>query len=164
MSVQIEDTVERLVEKLAAEMPSRLDAIAAEAADGILLEHPTAYSLGSTPEMRFPHVAVLPTGTENTTDSGGRLHFNHLVAVACWCSDPDPEALCRKLVRYQRAAREVALRGRRPSQAEFGGGGYGLQHREDEYGEPFAAEEIAPGVLIAHATSLFAVQQQQDLY
>lgn len=161
---QIEETVDALLEKLRTRLPDKIAELNAEIPDEHTLVEPHDYTFGMVPEMQFPHVAVAPEGTETTQDSGGRIHYNHVIAVTCWLEQIDPQALNRLLVRYQRALREVVLYKRHPNVVEGGGGGYGLQHREDEYGPPFQAEEIPGGVYVAYATSTFAVQQQQDVW
>jgi hypothetical protein len=164
MSEQIEATVDDLIAKLESRLPAKLDAINAEHTDGIVLEHPKAITFGGRSEMQLPHIAVMPGATEPVSEASGRIHFNHIIAIATWISSPSEADLPRLLVRFQRAVREVVLFRRRPNETFADTpGGYGLQHLSDEYGEPFEAADIMPGMFLTYATSEFAVQQQQDI-
>ena len=162
MSAQIEATVDGLVAKLAAQLPAKIAAINAEMPDDFQIGEPEAITFGPRVEMQYPHVAVSPSSTESA-DTSGRIHFNHAVEVTTWIAEVAPEALIRKLIRYQRAVREVILYQRQPAVAEFSSAGYGLQHVSDEYGELFYSEEEPGGFTVSYVTSVFAVQQQQDL-
>ena len=162
MSAQIEATIDGLVTKLATELPAKIDAINAEMPDDYQIGHPESVTFGPRVEMQYPHVAVSPSSTESA-DTSGRIHFNHAIEITSWVAEVSPEALVRKLIRYQRAVREVVLRGRQPAVSEFSSAGYGLQHISDEYGELFFSEEEPGGFTISYVTSIFAVQQQQDL-
>lgn len=163
MAQQIEATIDGMLEKLRNELPEAINALNAEVDDGYLIEQPVAITFGPRVEMQFPHVSVSPLGTEGA-DASGRIFWNHSIAVTVWLQDFDQEGLVRKLIRFQRVIREVVMRRRHPGPTEFDGSGYGLQHTEDEYSEPFLVEGAVPdGQTIAYATSLYAVQQQQDL-
>lgn len=160
---QIEATCDDLIEKLGANLPGKLTELNAEITDAYLLDDPVAITLGPRPDMAFPHVSVEPELSDTTSDTGGLMTYNHRVAITVYLQDPDPEALVRTSIRYQRAVREAVLPGRIPSLVEGGEGGYGLQHRSDEYGPPFAPDDIPDGYFIIAATSHFTIQQQQAL-
>lgn len=160
---QIEASVDALIGKLAAELPAKLAAIESEIGDQWVLEQPHGITFGQRSEVPYPWVAVLPEQSENLVEASGRIHYEHAIAVVSWVADADEEGLVRKLTRYQRAVREVAVHYRRPGASPVSSdpGGYFLRYVRDIYGPVF--EGGPGGAFVSWARTTFAVKQQQDL-
>lgn len=161
VTLQVEATCDALVGKLNANLATTLAAIEAEAGDGVGLGAPALVAFGPRSELPYPAVVVIPFTTTNDTDLAGGIIYEHRIRVVSWLEDPSEELLMRRLIRYARAVRDVAMLHRRPGSAEGAPGGYGLQHERDEYG-PFAGSDTGVGY-VAWVSSIFRVQQEQYL-
>ena len=165
---QIEATIDALIAKLNADLPAKLEEINAETADDWQLEPPAGITFGPRSEIPYPWIMVLPESMEKELESAGSLYYEHAITVCVWLADGDEETLLRKLLRYQRAVREVALRFRRPgdSPVSTDPGGYALEYVRDVYGPVMSEtdEEGNPeGAIISWARTTFSVKQQQDI-
>jgi len=163
VQAQIEASIDALISKLVDELPAKLDAINVEAGDQWTLEPPAGITFGQRSEVPYPWIAVLPETTENLAEASGRIHYEHGIATVCWIADADEEGLVRKLTRYQRAVREVALHYRRPGASPVSDdpGGYFLGFVRDVYGPVFEGGQ--DGAFVSWARTTFAIKQQQDL-
>lgn len=161
---QIEASIDALIAKLTAELPAKLDAINAETSDQWVLEPPQGITFGNRSEVPYPWVAVLPETSENLAEASGRIHYEHGIATVSWLADADEEGLARKLTRYQRAVREVAVHFRRPGASPVSDdpGGYWLGYVRDIYG-PVFDDRPEGGAFVSWARTTFSVKQQQDL-
>jgi hypothetical protein len=156
----VEATMDALVAKLESELGTKIDAINAEVNDDYVIEQPVGISFGPRSEIPYPWVVVMPSVSDPLIDSSGRTHEEHAVDIVAWVQDPDEEALWRRLIRYHRALREVALHYRRPAASYTdGGGGYGLQYAGTDYGLTFTDANL----FVGSVSSTYRVQQQQDL-
>lgn len=163
MSIQhsVEAAADALIAKLEQSLPPKIDDINAEAEDRFVVEYPTEIAFGPRSESAYPFISVSPDTSEAPTDASGRILYDHRVRVVSWLQDSEEEGLSRKLIRFQRAVREVILVKRRPTENYSGYGGYGLQHVGDEYGPTFGGE--ASGAFVSWVASTFAIQQQEDI-
>ncbi len=159
---QIEASIDALIAKLVAELPAKLAAINLETGN-FPIDPPHGITFGQRSEVPYPWVAVVPETSENLVEASGRIHFEHGIAVVSWEADADEEALVRKLTRYQRAVREVAVHYRRPGASPVSDdpGGYFLKYVRDVYGPVF--EGGPDGAFVSWARTTFSVKQQQDL-
>jgi hypothetical protein len=156
MAANIEQTLDAVVTKLNAGIAAKITAINAEFADDYELDNPAQVTTHTVPELvDFPHVMVLPDDSEPELDQGIRMIVNHQVRVVSWVMDADQTALARKLLRYQRAVKEVLLDDR-----TIAGGGWSILWRRDEYGPVF--QDRPAGHFIQGAMSMFRVKQQAD--
>lgn len=155
----IEATCDAMIAKLEAELPAKITAINAEVTDGFTIEAPTGISIGERAEPTYPWIVVAPSRTALDKDTGERLVYNHQITLESvyWAQGEDE--LIRKLLRFGRAVREVALAERLPGQ-KLGEGGWGLRFVGDEYGRMV---KVAPGSFIKMVASSFSVRQQQTL-
>lgn len=161
MLYQIEASCQAIKDKLDGALGDKIAEINAADEQGVQIEPPTAISIGPRYEMFYPHVAIVPSDTENLVDSGGRIHYLHRIRLISWLAHPDEEVLIRQLMRYARAVRETALRRRRPAEDLGDPGGYSLTFEADDYG-PVMGEE--PGAaFVAWVGTTVAVRQQQDI-
>jgi hypothetical protein len=167
---QIEATIDALIAKLGESLPAKLDEINEETADAWPIEPPAGISFGPRSETPYPWISILPESTEKELESSGVVYYEHALTVVVWLAEADEETLLRKLLRYQRALREVALLYRRPgsSPVDYDPGGYSLQFVRDVYG-PVMNETDAVGnplpesALISWARTTFMVRQEQAL-
>ena len=161
MSAQAEATLDALAAKLSADLPAKLAAINAEITDGFTLEDPNLITVGVRDNHDYPIIFVIPEETETETDRAGGMIWRHRIRVCSFVAEWDETGLVRKVLRYQRAVREVCLSGRDPGT----GGGFGINHERDEYGPVFQPTEDgqAQAQFVQGAASLFTVRQLQDL-
>jgi len=159
MSAQIEATLDALVSKLSANLNAKIDAINTENADEYGLDYPASITAGIRNQTDFPRIFVLPEGTVTESDAASDVVWRHRVRVVAFVAEWDEGALMRKLIRYQRAVREVCLSKRSPGT----GGGFGIIHISDEYGPVFQPDpEGGPSSeFVQGAASLFDVRQNE---
>jgi len=155
----IENTCDALAAKLTANLPAKIAVINAEATDGNLIENATGISLGERAEPTYPWITVAPSRTGRDLDTGERLVYAHSIDLISVYWDADEDALVRKLLRFGRAVREVALEKRQPG-VNLGEGGWGLQFVADNYSRMIT---LASGSFIKAVTTTFLVKQQQTI-
>lgn len=158
-STWIENTCDAMIAKLSAQLPAKIAVINGEVTDGFTIEEPTGISLGERAEPTYPWITVSPSRTGPDLDTGERLVYAHSIDLISVYWDSDEDALVRKLLRFGRAVREVALDKRQPG-IELGQGGWGLQFRGDNYSRMIT---VASGEFIKAVTSTFSVRQQQTI-
>ena len=160
MSEQIEATLDALQSKLTSDLPAKLTAINAEATDGWTLDGPTLIAIGVKDTHDYPTVFILPEATETETDRAGGVVWRHRIRVVSFLAEWDEEGLMRKVIRFQRAVREVCLSNRDP-----GAGGFGIIHDSDDYGPVFQPTEDgqAQAQFVQGAATIFVVRQIQDI-
>ncbi len=167
---QIEATIDALIAKFRAELTPKIDAINLEISDGYPIDpiEPQNITFGPRSGMVYPWISVGPESSENLAEASGRIHYEHAIAATVWVADADEEALVRRLIRYQRAVREVAVHFRRPGSSPVSDdpGGYWLGYVRDVYGPTMQDENPdtgeAEGPVISWARTTFAAKQQQD--
>lgn len=160
---QIEAAIDQLIAKLTADLPAKVAAVNAEAADAYSIAVPAGISFGARSETPYPWVMVYPEGSDQPTDASGRIHWQHRIRVVTWLDDGDEEALVRRLIRLGRAVRECAMLYRRPGSSYTDPvGGYGLQLVSEEFGPIFDGSSEGVG-FVSWVAASFTVQQQQDL-
>lgn len=159
MSEQIEATVDALKAKLDAGLTGKIDDLNAESS-AVQLDHPAAIIAGADEEWNYPRVFVIPDRTDRQMEGSGIIVFEHRIRLVSFVADWDTAILWRKVVRYQRAVREVILAGDREPGL---GGGWTIQFIEDEYGPVFQpTTEGQPGnEFIQGGATLVRVPQQQ---
>lgn len=155
----IENTCDAMIAKLNAELPAKIEAINAEVTDGFLVDMATGISIGERAEPTFPWIVVSPTRTVADLDTGERLVDKHLITLESvyWAAGEDE--LIRKLLRFGRAVREVALKNRYPGQ-NLGEGGWGLRFEGDTYGRMIKVEGDS---FIKSIASTFSIRQQEPI-
>jgi hypothetical protein len=161
----IENTCDAMIAKLVAELPAAIDTVNEEVTDGMEIEHVATdangapgIKLGERSDTPYPWVTVMPSRTAKDLDTGERLVYAHTIDIVSVYWDTDEEALVRKLLRFSRAVREVALDRRQPG-VVLGEGGWGLEFLGDNYGRMVAE----PPAFIKPVTSTFLVKQQQSI-
>lgn len=164
---QIEATIDALIAKFNGELQAKLDAINTEIGDAYVLEPVQGITFGPRSETPYPWISVLPETSENLVEASGRIHYEHAIAATVWVADADEEALVRKLIRYQRAVREVAVHFRRPGASPVSDdpGGYWLGYVRDVYGPTMQDTDAVGnpvGSFISWSRTTFAAKQQQD--
>lgn len=155
----IENTCDAMIAKLEADLPAKIVAINAEATDGFLIDNPTGISLGERAEPTYPWIVVAPSRTVPDLDTGERLVDKHLITLESVYWAPGEDELIRKLLRFGRAVREVALVNRYPGQ-NLGEGGWGLRFEGDGYGRMVKVEDQS---FIKSIASNFSIRQQQTI-
>lgn len=165
MAEQIEATLDDLKAKIDAKISAKIASINSGITDGFTLDDPALVAVGGRDVHDYPQVFVLPEETNNEADTGGRVIWLHTVRVVSFVADWDQEALARKVIRYQRAVREVCLENRRPGATFGSSGGWGIVHDRDEYGPIFQPtdQDQGPMEFVQGAASLFVVRQDQTL-
>jgi hypothetical protein len=153
----IENTCDAMIAKLNAELPAKIEAINAEATDGLLVDMATGISIGERAEPTYPWIVVAPTRTALDLDTGERLINKHLITLESvyWAAGEDE--LIRKLLRFARAVREVALANRYPG-INLGEGGWGLRWEGDQYGRMIKVQNES---FIKMVGSNFSIRQQE---
>lgn len=157
-SVEIETTLDAIKAKLDAQLSAKIDAVNAAATDDIVIEYPTAVEVGASHDFVYPYIVVVPEDSTPETDTGAEFVWLHVVRVVSFVAEWDTGKLVRRLVRMQRAVREVCLSQRQPGVA-IGDGGWGIRLLRSEYGpvfQPDPNEEFVQGI-----ASLFEVRQGQ---
>lgn len=170
MSAQIEATLDALATKLTNDLPLKIDALNTESGDEYQLSYPVAVTLGVRDSQDYPRIYVLPEESEPESDhgGGGAILWRHRIRLVSFVAEWDEEALLRKLIRFQRAVREVALSRRDPNPttaSSSGGWRGGLIHERDEYGPVFSPEDSGgtQGMFVQGAASLVVVRQEQTI-
>lgn len=155
----IENTCDAMIAKLEAELPAKLEAINAEVTDGFKIDPPTGISIGERAEPTYPWIVVAPWRTNLDKDTGERIVYEHRITFESvyWAQGEDE--LIRKLLRFSRAVREVALRDRYPG-INLTEGGWGLRFLGDEYSRMIKVESES---FIKMVASTFSIRQQQTL-
>lgn len=155
----IENTCDAMIAKLNAQLPAKIEAINAEATDGLLIDMATGISIGERAEPTYPWIVVAPTRTVQDLDTGERLVDKHLITVESIYWAPGEDELIRKLLRFARAVREVALKDRYPG-INLSEGGWGLRFEGDSYGRMIKVQNES---FIKMVASNFSVRQQQSI-
>lgn len=160
MAEQIEATLDALASKLTTDLPAKLDALNAESG-AIQLERPAAILAGVDEAHDYPRIFVIPDRTEQEWDAAGSIGWRHLIRVVSFVQDFETSVLWRKVVRYQRAIREVVLTNRGTATD----GWYLIRYVEDEYGAVFRPNDEGQTDMpfIQGAATVFAIPQDQDI-
>ena len=155
----IENTCDAMIAKLEADLPTKLEAINAEVTDGFTVDPPTGISIGERAEPTYPWIVVAPSRTALDKDTGERIVYEHLITLESiyWAQGEDE--LIRKLLRFGRAVREVALKDRYPG-INLSEGGWGLRFLGDEYSRMI---KVADQSFIKMVASTFSIRQQQAI-
>lgn len=160
MSEQIEASLDAIKAKLDAQLNAKIDAVNTGVADGLTIAYPTAIVVGASHEFTPPYVVVVPDESTSPTDAAAFIEWLHTIRVVSFVAEWDTNTLVRKLIRMQRAVREVVLTNRRPG-VNIGDGGWSTSFLRDEYGPVFQPEpdqEFIQGV-----ATIFQVRQGQDI-
>lgn len=160
MSAQVESTLDAMKAKLDAQLNAKIDAINATITDTWTLDHPTAIEVGAAHDWAYPYVVLVPDESAPENDAASDIVWLHVIRTVCFVSEFDTRALLRKLIRMQRAVREVCLAQRQPG-VNIGDGGWGINHLRDEYGPAFQPEPDAE--FVQGVASLFQVRQGQQI-
>ena len=148
-----------MIAKLEAELPAKIATLNEGFTDGLDIEGASGISLGERAEPTYPWITVAPSRTGPDLDTGERLVYAHTIDVISVYYDSDEDALVRRLLRFARAVREVALANRQPG-INLGDGGWGLQFLGDNYSRMIT---LSSGSFIKAVTSTFLVKQQQTI-
>lgn len=155
----IEATCDAMIAKLQAKLPAAIVAVNAQSKAEWQIENATGISLGERAEPTYPWITVAPSRTAPDLDTGERIVYAHTIDIVSVYFDVDEDALVRKLLRFARAVREVALEKRQPG-INLGDGGWGLQYLGDNYGRMITTQS---GSFIKSVTTTIYVKQQQTL-
>jgi hypothetical protein len=164
MADSIEDTLDSLVAKLTADLPAKITAINAAVTDGHTLDNPHLIESNGVGELEgYPTILVLPQDpSEPELDQGVTMLVRHRVAVIVFQIDSDTHALGKKILRYQRAVKEVLLSQRDPGTAAAG---WQIEWLEDGYGPLFrpVGDRGPEAAYIQGTRSVFRVKQEQRI-
>lgn len=159
MAASLEDTLDALVAKLTADLPAKIAAINTAVTDGHTLDNPHKITMHAVGELEgYPTIMVLPDESEETEDTGHYVLVQHRIQVIAFLQDWDTEALARKVLRFQKAIKEVLLSSRNPGNTTAG---YTIKWKRDQPGPLFRPEGKTP--FIQGERSIFRVLQEQRI-